>query len=110
MRLLITAFALAIPLVAEAQVVCGPGQQACGSQCYTPASGLHCIQGNVVSTPYGTAPMPVVCGPGQQLCGDQCFNPASGQQCFPGGVVCGPGQQPCGTQCYSPATGQTCRP
>jgi hypothetical protein len=91
-------FVLGVHAGSRAQVVCGPGQLACGMRCYNPARGEQCF------------PPGVVCGPGQQACGMRCYHPASGDQCFPPGIVCGPGQQACGMRCYNPARGERCFP
>lgn len=84
----------AYPAIANAQVICGIGQYACGTLCYEPALGQHCDNG-------------IVCGPGQYVCGGSCYTPSQGQRCDQG-AVCGPGQMVCAGRCFAPAEGQHC--
>jgi hypothetical protein len=83
---------------AEPEVVCGVGQSACGSVCFSPAAGQICCPDRRT-----------VCGVGQSCCGHNCYYPAQGQICCPStSTVCGVGQACCGATCYRPSAGESC--
>ncbi|HSI56800.1 MAG TPA: hypothetical protein VLA16_04540 [Ideonella sp.] len=104
----------ALPLATRAKdklkpppaTICAVGHQPCtgplGSNCYAPARGESCSQGQV-------------CGIGQIACvgryGRSCFQPSRAESCTQG-LVCAIGQSVCqrgdAAICYSPARGETC--
>ena len=82
----------------EPEVVCGVGQSACGSICFSPAAGQLCCPDRQT-----------VCGVGQSCCGHNCYYPAQGQVCCAAtSTVCGVGQACCGASCYRPSAGESC--